>query len=48
MEKKLSDWLARAALWGAIVMIDEAEVYLESREDRDLARNALVTGEWFS
>jgi hypothetical protein len=47
MEQNLSSWLVRAALWGAIVMIDEAEIYLASREERDLARNALVTGEFW-
>lgn len=44
MEKTLSEWLAKAVRWGAIVMIDEAEIYLESRNNDDLKRNALVTG----
>ena len=45
MEKRLVKWLDGAAMWGAIVLIDEAEVYLEQRQSGDLTRNALVTGE---
>ena len=45
MENRLVKWLDRAAMWGAIVLIDEAEVYLEQRQSGDLTRNALVTGE---
>ena len=44
MERRLKQWLARAHAWGAIVMIDEAEIYLEERVPSDLSRNALVTG----
>lgn len=32
-----------AARWRAIVLIDEADVFLESRSLRDLTRNALVS-----
>lgn len=44
MERHLRTWLARAHDWGAIVVIDEAEIYLEERTPSDLSRNALVTG----
>lgn len=44
MEKRLMKWLDRATIWGSIVLIDEAEVYLEQRQSRDISRNALVTG----
>lgn len=44
MEKRLMKWLSRAAIWGAIVLIDEAEVYMEQREPGQTGRNALVTG----
>lgn len=44
MERRLTKWLASAHAWGAIVMIDEAEIYLEERAPSDLSRNALVTG----
>ncbi|KXX75207.1 ATPase family AAA domain-containing protein 3B [Madurella mycetomatis] len=43
MEKRLMKWLDRATIWGSIVLIDEAEVYLEQRQSRDISRNALVT-----
>ncbi|KPM37615.1 hypothetical protein AK830_g8977 [Neonectria ditissima] len=44
MEKRLMKWLDRATIWGAIVLIDEAEVYLEQRQAGSISRNALVTG----
>lgn len=44
MENNLVKWLDRATLWGAIVLVDEAEVYLEQRQTGELTRNALVTG----
>ncbi|OTA96207.1 hypothetical protein M434DRAFT_141672 [Hypoxylon sp. CO27-5] len=43
MEKRLMRWLDRATIWGAIVLIDEAEVYLEQRQSGQISRNALVT-----
>ncbi|KAI1504847.1 hypothetical protein F5X99DRAFT_370075 [Biscogniauxia marginata] len=43
MEKHLMKWLDRATIWGAIVLIDEAEVYLEQRQSGHISRNALVT-----
>lgn len=30
--------------WGAIVLIDEADVFMEERQPQDLARNHLVAG----
>lgn len=44
LERKLFEWLGRAASWGAIVLIDECEVYMEQRERGELSRNALVAG----
>ncbi|KAI1388100.1 uncharacterized protein F4822DRAFT_430855 [Hypoxylon trugodes] len=43
MERCLTRWLGRATTWGAIVLIDEAEVYLEQRQSGHINRNALVT-----
>lgn len=43
LEVRLNTWLKRAELWGAILLLDEAEVYLESRITQDLRRNALVS-----
>ncbi|MCJ1444174.1 MAG: hypothetical protein MMC23_004675 [Stictis urceolatum] len=42
VEEKLSYWTSTARRWGAILLIDEAEVYLESRSSNDLERNSLV------
>ena len=32
----------RAARWGAVLLVDEADVFLETRKARDLKRNSLV------
>lgn len=44
MEKKLSMWFQLAEKWGAVLLIDEADVYLEQRQKTDLRRNSLVSG----
>lgn len=44
MEKKLRYWLRLAYQWGAVMLIDEADVFLEKRQDSDLKRNSLVSG----
>ena len=44
MENRLMRWLDRATIWGAIVLIAEAEVYLVQRQSGHISRNALVTG----
>ena len=44
MEDVLGDWFQRGAYWGAIILIDEADVFLEKRQIRDLQRNSLVSG----
>lgn len=36
-------WLKLATLWKAVLLLDEADVYLESRERGDLTRNSLVS-----
>jgi AAA+ superfamily predicted ATPase len=41
LEKNLEQVLKRASRWGAILLIDEADVYIQSR-DQDLHRNAVV------
>jgi hypothetical protein len=45
MEKKLREWLRLAHKWGAVMLIDEADVFLERRMHADLKRNSLVSGE---
>lgn len=44
METRLSDWFNLATKWDAILLIDEADVFLERRSLSDLARNSLVSG----
>lgn len=41
METALKEVLTRAQRWGAIMLIDEADVYIKRRED-DMAMNAVV------
>jgi hypothetical protein len=41
IEKNLVRFLARGSRWNAIVLIDEADVYIRSR-DRDMEHNAIV------
>ena len=43
LEVRLNTWLKRAELWGAILLLDEADVYLESRITQDVRRNTLVS-----
>lgn len=44
MEHQLSKWFQLAEKWGAVMLIDEADVYLERRLITDLKRNSLVSG----
>lgn len=44
METKLRSWLRLAHKWGAVMLIDEADVFLEKRMDADIKRNSLVSG----
>jgi hypothetical protein len=43
LEKKLGDVLRLATTWDAVVLIDEADVFLEQRSLHELERNALVS-----
>jgi SpoVK/Ycf46/Vps4 family AAA+-type ATPase len=42
VEKNLRNWFTLARAWDAVLLIDEADVYFESRETQDLERNNLV------
>lgn len=44
VEKRLNFWFKLAKNWGTILLIDEADVYMEQRTITDLARNNLVAG----
>jgi len=41
VETNLTKFLVRGSRWGAIVLVDEADVYIRSR-DRDMEHNAIV------
>ncbi|KAF3010481.1 hypothetical protein E8E14_006327 [Neopestalotiopsis sp. 37M] len=43
VEKALNRWFTLAEAWGAVMLIDEADIYLERRQITDLKRNSLVS-----
>lgn len=43
IEANLAKWFVLGERWGAVMLIDEADVYLESRKPADLKRNGLVS-----
>ena len=43
-ESSLDFYFNRAKLWDAILLIDEADIFMERRETMDLGRNSLVSG----
>lgn len=44
VEQNLEENFKKAKKWGAMILIDEADIYLERREKSDLTRNSLVAG----
>ncbi|KAG8525529.1 uncharacterized protein KY384_009173 [Bacidia gigantensis] len=44
VEQYLNPLFERAKRWNAILLLDEADIYMEARERLDLARNSLVSG----
>ena len=42
LEERLSEVLELCAAWGALALIDEAEMLLEARTSADIVRNAMV------
>jgi len=43
VDEKLTMILALAVAWDALVLIDEADVFLQTRDDNNITRNALVS-----
>ncbi|RGB42235.1 P-loop containing nucleoside triphosphate hydrolase protein, partial [Rhizophagus diaphanus] len=43
LERKLSEILEVASVWNAVILIDEADIFLERRSEHDIQRNALVS-----
>ena len=44
VESNLVRWFKAAESWGAIILIDEADIYMEERRVQDIERNHLVAG----
>lgn len=44
IEAELLKWFDLAEAWNAVLLVDEADIFLEQRRNRDLARNGLVSG----
>jgi len=42
LETKLREILELAGIWNAVVLIDEADIFLEKRSENDIMRNAMV------
>lgn len=47
LEHKLTERFNTAKSWGAVLLIDEADVFMERRGTADLERNSLVAGKRF-
>jgi ATP-dependent protease Clp ATPase subunit len=47
VETRLSDILELATMWNAILLIDEADVFMEKRSPHDLERNELVSSKFY-
>lgn len=43
VERSLKQILKAVPRWGAVLLLDEADVFMEARDARDLARNELVS-----
>lgn len=42
LEKRLRQILDVATVWNAVLLLDEADIFLEARDERDIVRNAMV------
>ncbi|KAI7383006.1 hypothetical protein KC336_g18476, partial [Hortaea werneckii] len=43
VEQELMKWFDLAEAWNAVLLVDEADIFLEQRKNRDLLRNGLVS-----
>ena len=44
LERHLNTELARASKWGAVVLMDEADVFMQERSANEYSRNEQVSG----
>jgi len=47
LEKQLVDIFRLGSRWGAVVLLDEADVLMQQRTASDLQRNAIVAGQYW-
>lgn len=47
VESALSNIMEMSAKWNAVLLLDEADVFLEQRSTHDLERNKLVSSKFF-
>jgi len=43
LEAQMTKWFQVATHWGAVLLIDEADVFLEKRKGSEVSRNSLVS-----
>lgn len=43
LDKKLTEILELTQLWDAVLLLDEADVFMQARNNTDVSRNALVS-----
>ena len=48
LEHQLDIELARASKWRAVVLMDEADVFMQERSANEYSRNELVSGKYFN
>ena len=48
LERNLDEIFHKGKEWDAIVLLDEADVFLEARRAHDIQRNSIVSSELFS
>jgi hypothetical protein len=44
VQRKLDAFFELGERWGAVILLDEADIYLEQRSHENLERNSLVSG----
>lgn len=48
VESRLDRYMSLGQEWGAVVLLDEADVYLESRAVSEVKRNSMVSGQSYA
>ena len=43
IEQELEKWFSLAEKWRAILLLDEADIFLERRASKDIKRNGIVS-----